>query len=405
MNRIVRRLCSAAFVAAIATFILGTTSGRAESNTGVAQGTIINASTGKPVAGTTVTVQTFKKMERIDLQELMTDAEGRFQVAGLANEPDNRYIVKTTYAGISYSLKEAINPAAAQEAVKLFVYDTTTSTDGISIASISIAITSVDGATGLIQVLEYATFKNATNLAFVGSLVSDPQKGGVLRIPLPNTTLDLELGDGFSEAGVVTGPSEMITRDPVHPGTLGLLYAYKIPFTTSSTMMSRGFIYPIDKVVFLTAQNGPSPSSPLLTSAETVNINGKSNFSLSAQNLKPGTPITVTLDGLPKLRPPGAGLSSDTALRGIGIGLMALSTVAVGVYALMLRRRPLLAAAGVAADPLAEERRGLMRAAAELDSRFKAGGVAKGAYEDARRKIKLRLTDVSLLLDERAAPR
>lgn len=403
MSRTFRRIGAAGLVIALGLLALGMAPAMAQSNNGIAQGTVINASTGEPVAGATVTVQVFKKMEQLDQKDLTTDAKGRFQVAGLPNNSDNRYIVKTQHQGISYPLDQAINPTTSQEPVKLFIYDTTTSTDGISIASVSVAVTSVNGSTGLIQVLEYATFKNATNLAFVGSLVSDPQQGGVLRIPVPSTTLDLELGDGFSDAGVLTGRSEIITRDAVHPGTLGLLYAYKVPFTAASMVLSRSFIYPIDKVIFLTAQNGPSPSSPLLTTVETVNINGKSNFSLSAQNIRPGTPITVTLNGLPKLVPPDSGLSSDTALRGIGIGLMALLVVAVGAYALMLRRRPAVAAAGAAMDPLWEERSGLVRTVAELDMRFAAGALAKDDYEDSRRRVKLRLTDVTLLLKERGA--
>jgi hypothetical protein len=366
-------------------------------DTGVAEGIVRNGTTNAPAEGLPVMVQVYSKMTLLAEHQAVTDGSGRFAVAGLPAGPDNRYIVSLTYAGVKYGPPQAINPNEAQHPVVVTVYETTSSAEALSVLTASIAVTSVDAASGLIQVLEVVTLANRGDRAYVGDLLSDPEKGAVLRLPLPGPALDLELGDGFMEMPLAT-PLEMRTKTPAFPGETVFVYAYKLPYEGRTYQMRRAFEYPVERAALIVSASGPAAMSQDLTTRETVSIDDKAHVSLSRRGVPAGQEVAVTLSGLPIPAAPGqAGPALDTALRGVAIGMAALALAVVALYVLV-RRRP--AAVPTAAGPWAPERAALIKAIASLDDGLERGSISRERHAAERARLKERLTDVALLMQD-----
>lgn len=376
---------------------------------GVVEGVVVNRTT-DAAAAASVQLQVFNKMDQVGERKAEADAQGRFRFDSLDTGPDIRYVLSANYGGVDYAAPEAVNPNTPQGPITLSVYDTTTSDADISIVTASIAIPDIDRTTGLIQALEVVTFTNKGNRTYVGSLLSDPARGGVLKLDFPQDALDISLGDGFGPANPTATEGGLLTRQPVPPGPVVLVYAYKLPFATQDYTLARTFAYPTEKVNFLIAAGGPRPASSLLTDVRTVNIAGTPNLALSGQGIGAGQPIVVNLSGLPPLVAPGSaqgGPQLDTALRWAAIGLMAVGLAASGLYVMLSRRRLRRAtASAVAADlrGLESERRELVASLAAMDERFQAGGMPRADYDPARRRLKQRLLDIMLIIRETPGP-
>ncbi len=388
----------------LAALILGTAAPARAQMTGVAEGTVVNGTSGAHAAGLPVKVQVFERMTLLEERRVTTDAEGWFRTDGLPAGADNRYIVSVEYAGLSYKLDQAINPALAQEPVVFTVYETMASAEAVSILSASMAITSIDPTTALMQVLEVITVANRSNVAYVGDLLSDPEKGGVIMLPLGGPALDIELGDGFTEMPRATA-TKLTTTTPAFPGETVLVYAYKLPYQGAGYQIERAFDLPVERSSFLIAAGGPKAVSKELGTSATVDINGKLNASLSGKGFASGQKLVVSLTGLPPIQMPassGGGVSLDTILRGTSIALMALALVAVALYSLARRRKGLVPAIATSSenDALTAQRAALVKSIADLDDRFQVGVISRQHYEDARTEMKRRLTEVVLLLQE-----
>ena len=143
------------------------------------------------------------------------------------------------------------------------------------------------------------TVDNRSKLAFVGDLLTNPEKGGVLRIPLVGPGLDLEIGDGFGNDGVLATSTGMITRTPLFPGQTVLVFDYKTVYDQKTLSVSRSFPYPVARASFVIRANGPKAASPQLPTSETVSIDSVPSIVLSGRGFAPGDAVTVNLTGLP----------------------------------------------------------------------------------------------------------
>ena len=368
---------------------------------GVLEGRVVNGTTGEPVSGADVRVSVFRRMTQITDQRHPAGPEGLYRLEGLPVEPDIRYIVSVQHQGVRY-LADAVDPNQGTSSADVTVYETTTSSDAVSVLRGSVAVPSIDPQTGLLQVLAVVTFVNRGNRTYVGE-TPDDNGTGVLRVPLPRDALDLVLGDGFSPEGPIRTPEGVAGRLPLPPGESVRVFAYKLPYTGPARSVEMRYAYPVERATFVISTELPRPSSDRLTHVETVDINGALNFSLSAEDIGPGEPVVVTLSGLPDIVVPGSGGGGlDTALRGTGIGLLALLLAGSVLYTVGARRRGTAAIGGGGSGALDQERLSLVKSIAELDERFETGGIAEEHYERLRAGAKQRLMDILMLIREEA---
>ncbi|MCL0101484.1 hypothetical protein M1O29_00145 [Dehalococcoidia bacterium] len=375
-------------------------------NQGAIRGVVANGTTNTFVPDVHVLLQIIRNGIPMETLETKTDAEGHFRFPDLPLSGGILYTASTEYDGVIYKTS-TIEPTQLETPVHIVVYETTTSDSDIGILKASMAVSSVDESTGLIQLLEVITFINKGTETYVGKVPEGSSFRGVLRLHLPPASLDLNLGSGFSPDGPLPASDGLLTRAAVPPGELLLIYAYKIPFTSDTHTIEKLYAYAADEATFLISTAGPRPSSGQLTDVTTVNVNNTPNFSLSGTNVARGKPILVTLTNLPHLLPPRTGgtkVQLDTALRWVGIAGMLALLVTLALYTMLNGTGSVRSVEDTILEShtLEQEHVNLVASIAELDKQFELGLFVEADYEITRASLKDRLLDILLLIQEQS---
>ena len=372
---------------------------------GVVEGRVVNLTTGAGDVGVTpVLLRKFRRMTELESQQGATDATGRFRFDALEVDPDVRYFVEAGYRDVAYR-SEAIDLVADPSPIEVGVFDTTQSSADITIETALLEFSRADGSLGTVAVSERLTFINAGDKTFVGDLFSNPETGGVLRLPVPAAAFDASLGHGFGPEGIRPVVGGMLGQTPVLPGETVLIYGYALPYLDTALTVERSYAYPVGDLFVLSPAGGPGLSSVGLASQGVVEFEGNSFTVLTGRDLAAGEVAGVDLTGLPRFAAPGTGgVSSDTVLRGIAIGMMAVVVAGVFLYTVGDKRRQVQAASsGLAA--LGEERKALIASLADLDQRRDAGAIAADEHGSLREARKRRLIDIMLLMREETEER
>ncbi len=369
-------------------------------NAGVVEGRVVNLTTGAGDLGVIpVLLRKFRRMTEVESEQGSTDAEGSFRFDALEVDPDIRYFVEAGYQEVAYR-SEAIDLVADPSPIEVVVFDTMESSAGIVIETALVEFSRADGSRGTVAVSERLTIINPGDKTFVGDLFSNPEAGGVLRLPVPAEAFDASLGHGFGPEGVRTVIGGMLGQTPVLPGETVLIYGYALPYLETGLTVERSYAYPVLDLFVLSPAGGPGLASARLASQGVVEFQGNSFTVLTGRDMPAREAVSVDLTGLPRFATPGSGgVSSDTVLRGIGIGMMAVVVAGVFVYTGRNRRQQVQAVpAGVAA--LVEERMALTGYLAEMDDQLDAGSIAAEEHENLREAGKRRLIDVMMLMRE-----
>ena len=334
-----------------------------------------------------------------------TDGQGFFRFEGLEADPAVRYVVQAGYREIAYR-SGPIRIENGLGSAEVSVFETTDSDQLVSIRRASVALPSVDEESGLLGVLEIISFRNAGDRTFVGDLLSNPEDGGVVRIPLPPNAVEVNLGHGFGPDGFSTFDGGVINKAPLLPGESEMIVAYAVPYIETTAGLEKRYFYRVDNVTVLIPERVGLVVSPHLDEVGLVDIEGTPNILLTGEGLRAGESFRLTVSELPRFASAGGGgVAFDTALRGAAIGMMAVVAVGAMLYGYRRRgRRVVEAGAAVAeAGALEREHGDLVTSIAQLDDDYEAGLISKESHELARYGRKRRLVDVLLLLREQPA--
>ena len=371
---------------------------------GVIEGLVVNGTPGGPPIGSIpVSLRSFRDNTQVEELVAETDPEGRFRFEELEVSPGVLYFVLAGYQDVAYS-SEAIDLSEEPAFLELPVFETTTSDVEVSIQTALIEIARPDPSAGIVAVSERVTFVNGGGRTYVGDLFTNPESGGVLRIPMLEDAFGFNLGHGFGPEGVLAAPGGFVGMTPIPPGETVLIYGYSLSYIGGELSFDRRYAYPVGDFFVLIPEGAAEPSGPGLTLLGPIEFGGNPFLVLEGQEIALGEGVSVTLSGLPNPSL-GGGLSLDTALRGTAIGLMALLVVGLALYAIVARRRQPLPAGGdglAELHALDEERLALISSIAELDDSLEAGQLGGEEYERPRRRRKQRLIDVMLLISERS---
>ncbi len=375
--------------------------------TGVVEGRVVNATPdGPPIGAIPLTLRTFRRMTQESETLGRTDAQGRFRFEGLEVHPDIRYFVQAGYQNVAYRSR-AIDLVREPGPVEVSVWETTTADAGIFIRRASIAVPESQPQQGFVTFLEVVTVVNESGRTFVGSLFTDPQAGGSVRLPLPDGVVNVSLGHGFEPDGARAAPGGMIGLAPLPPGEQELVFTYAVPYTETALTLRRLYAYRVDSVQVVLPASGPRAASASLELVGPVDIEGRPHVLLTGGRIAPGDVLALRLSELPRfvsLRDGGPSL--DTALRGAVVGAMAVALATALSYAIVVRRRRHpglpgyvgISLAGL--DALERERHELVAALAELEDRRETDRVGQPDYERLRFRQRGRLTDVLMLIRE-----
>lgn len=394
MKRILASLALAAL------FLMAAASGGAAQTPtpkGVISGQVINGTAGAPLPqGLTVTLQGLKGTEFLPAQTTTADTEGRFQFAGLETGGDYSYIVYTEYLGIQYGT-DALKFASGQTQLDatVFIYETTTSDEAISISRIHFIITVTDGA---LAVDEVQSFSNSGDRTFIGAEPVAGARRTTVRFAPPPQAQNVQVDEGADTGRFVQTADGYADTLPVIPGqsTLQVILSYVIPYDPASTRLTTTFLYPARAVNVFLSDSGVEMSSQQMVLMGTMGTGAQAYIGYVGQNFAKGDTLALEFKGAAKARgtttTPAGGMST-TGYVLIAGGLVLLLVALAVAYSATRRRQPVVAA-GAEPLPCDDECEEILAAIADLDDLFESGELDEDTYRRRRQALKARLLEI-----------
>ncbi|MBI4340055.1 MAG: hypothetical protein HY680_08910 [Chloroflexi bacterium] len=311
------------------------------------------------------------------------DSSGGFVFEGIPSDA-SLYSLATTYLDIRYGLD--VGPADDLSAVKLLVYEASSSMEQISFARSSLLVSGVNAEDRRLSFLELMQVVNAGDRTFV----PDQSQGMVfLRFPLPPGAADLDVQADLPEGQAIQIDRGFAITSPVPPGEHTIGYSYNAPYQGGAFELSRTYLSGAGTFRALVPESLGQASSSNLSVQRGTMIGDQAYWLLEGANIAPGGSVNFRIQGLPQ---PGLW---DRA-RSLGSGnlryLAAPLALAMGLAVLLLvwmfrrgGRAPVEAAAQVS------DRDALLRAIAALDDRRAAGQMEEEAYQEQRSALKAQL--------------
>jgi hypothetical protein len=301
-------------------------------------GTVVNG-TGEqsPVADQEVVLQGVSHGEQAAIlqpQVTVTGADGSFRFDGLPLSEENSFLVFVTYGDIEYQSRDVqLTTAAPSADLDMEVYESTT-TDGAVRVALDHIVLEADAQTQAVKVLEVFQVANDGDLAYVSA--EDAQTDATLQFSLPSDATQVSVITGVEPQDLVRTATGLADTNPLVPGEKEVALAYDLPYAESDLVFEKTLPYPTDRIAILIKDEGFTVSSPTLSTSEPVEMGDETYTSLSADSLPAGTPIEVSLSGLPTGGGSDGG-SPDFLLPLLAIGLAAALGIAV-LYPRLRRR-------------------------------------------------------------------
>ena len=219
--------------------------------------TVVNGTTGQPMAGHEVVLLNHSAEEGPDqtLARVVTDGDGRYEFTGLAAD-GSHYVVATRYLEIPYLTGHIpLVPGAGRIDTLLQVFDITTEETALVHSAIHLVI---DTGPEILNVTEIIVVENRGILTFA----PPPGVGLGLVYNLPAAAFGLQpMMEGLqhTERG-------LLFSAPIPPGVSRIVYAYNVDRASIDHRFNRQMDYDVDHVqVFV------SPSSQTVTATNLTN--------------------------------------------------------------------------------------------------------------------------------------
>lgn len=388
MDRTIARLLAALCLVAAA--LLLAPAGAPAASGGTLEGTLTNATTGKPIANAPVRLYWAKGQEPQPEKRTRTDASGGFRFAGLPVGAEYAYVTYAVHQGVEYT-SERVNLTAKQPArnVTLEVYEATPLDSAVKVKAGSVVVLDVNKESQSMFVLETFVFQNDTKRTF--RPVVDGPRGpmGLLRFSLPPNASQLSAMGELASREVIQTDRGFGTNLPIRPGQTEVSFTYQVPYRDPAGVLEFDLTmpYPTEDFRLLVPRNGPRIMSPQLRPDKPVQLfqsPGDAYDVMAGGDMPARTRISVAATGLPVnihfLRP------DNPVLWAISGGTLA---ALVGLALLLWRRNG--GAGGALPARAADESAGLIAALAALDEQYERGVLAEQAYRRERELRRQRL--------------
>ncbi|MDH7488427.1 MAG: hypothetical protein QHH80_02830 [Anaerolineae bacterium] len=364
---------------------------------GIISGQVVNGTAGAALPpGLTVTLQGFKGTEFLPSQTATADAEGRFQFSGLETGSDYSYIAYTEYLGIQYGTDALkFDSGQTQLDATVFIYETTTSDEAISISRIHYIITV---SAGMLAVDEVQSFSNSGDRTYIGAEPVAGARRTTVRFAPPPQAQDVQVDEGADTGRFVQTDDGFADTLPVIPGqsTLQVILSYVIPYDPASTRLTTTFLYPTKAVNVFLSDSGVEMSSERMIRMGTMGAGAQAYIGYVGQDFAVGDTLTLEFKGAAKAgtttAAPAGGMSTTGYI--LIAGGLALLLMALALAYPALRRRQPSAAVEPTSAPCDDECEELLAAIADLDDLFEAGDLDEETYRRRRQALKARLLEI-----------
>lgn len=271
-------LCLLLFVCSLA---------RAESIEGI----VTNGTRNRPQASAAISLLKLDQGMQ-PIRETTTDTQGRYRFADVPADTGASYLVRVTYAGVTYH-KPALFQSGTAARVDVEVYERTSSEKAIAVDVHGIAF---DPSEGRLRVREAYAVANQTRppLTVYG-------EGGTFRFALPTNVKDVELsmqaptGMPLEQTPVEKLPGQYAVDFPLRPGTTQVRLSYSLDYPVARAQMALRSFYAVNHTQVFIPSTGVELSSRSLTPLGTDSERQLSIY--GAENLSAGSVVEFEVSG------------------------------------------------------------------------------------------------------------
>ena len=335
--------------------------------------TVVNGTTGQPMAGHEVLLLNHSAQEGPDqtLARVVTDGDGRYEFNGLATD-GSHYVIATRYLEIPYLTGHIpLEPGTGRVDTLLQVFDITTDESALVHSAVHLVI---DVGPEILNVTEIIVVENRGILTFA----PPPGLGVGLVYNLPAAAFGLQpMMEGLqhTERG-------LLFSAPVPPGVSRVVYAYNVDRASIDHRFNRQMDYDVERVQVLV-----SPSSQTVTATNLTNDGvqqiAADEYLLLSNRVGVGRGMSVEV-AFPRV------LAWQDVMKWGMLGFVVL-IVAAGLV-VGIRVKPEQPDEPPALSDLSpeDERKyaAIVQALAALDDQFAVGGLDPDAYRTRRARLK-----------------
>ena len=182
-----------------------------------------------------VTVELFHRNAKIKQYDLHADKTFSVTLSDVPIMPPVQGVVTVKHNGLTQQIMTPeLSPDAPAQSVEMKVFDATEAPPVWNVA-MQHMILEWDAQDHSVRVTEMISTSTQGDRAWLGAKTAetapaDGAKGRVtLTIPLPPGVEEVELGDGFTEAGCRIEGGKLVTGDPLFPGRAEWRFSYVLP--------------------------------------------------------------------------------------------------------------------------------------------------------------------------------
>ncbi len=335
--------------------------------------TVVNGTTGLPMAGHEVTLMRHSSEEGAEetLSRVVTDRGGRYEFTGLPAD-GSHYVVATRYLEIPYLTEHIpLEPSAGNQETVLHVFEITTEETALVHSAVHLVI---DANPDILNITEIIVVENRGNSTFA----PPPGVGLGLIYSLPPAAFGLQpMVEGLQHTD-----RGLLFSAPVPPGTARIVYAYNVDRASIDHRLARKMDYDVDRVQVLVSPSSETVTTVNLTNDGAQQVGDQEYLLLSNRvGLQQGMSVEVAF--------PVILVWQDVMKWGM-LGFAVL-IVAAGLV-VGIRVKPDQSDDPPAPAELApeDERKyaAIIQAMADLDDRYAAGNLAEKSYRSRREGLK-----------------
>jgi mono/diheme cytochrome c family protein len=376
---------------------------------GVIAGALSNGTTGEMLGETQVLLRAFTpEFEETLTLTTTTDVNGAFRFDVADVPPNWIYIAGATFGDLNFSSgADQLSFSRTTLDMPITVYDKTSDTAAVNIAQLHIVL---EFAEDVVQVSQLYVVNNGQDAVFVGP-TGDPAQG-VMEVAVPEGAEKIAFSRSFGSMESFLPATDFVRTArgwadplPLRPGdgALTLLVSYELPFSSGMSIAHPIFYETATTTIILpdagvTVTNTPWVEQPPQTLGE-----GQTFLNFSGPGVPAGETITMVLEGRPSVvtDASGAAVVNRDQTTELLIGGGALLLAAVGGIFLwrywqgrgngdmeVWEDETEAAVAGSAGKDA------LLRAIADLDNAYEAGGIEETVYQARRAELKRQLAAI-----------
>ncbi len=322
--------------------------------------------------------------------ESPVNPDGTYSFTGIEFPLNRAFLVITSFGGVEYQSDPVfVKDPTTNYSIPITIYDETNDFNVLTFDQVHLKFDY--SSKDIVQVTEVYIVTNPGKQVVV--VTSNGTTIPFMPTPVGASNVQFQLSQGSAQLLNATGGFAIL------PGTdkqYGFVVSFSMPYGRS-LKFNQPFSLPVPSLTVFVPQ-GMRLSGEQLTAAGTQTIQNQSYLMYQSNNMASGSLLSLTISGKPGT-PAGFQFNRQTIVW-IGIGVIGILLIGLGIYLYLRDRARILKEDNkenegkMEEDALGEDSDTIMDAMIALDDQYKAGEIAKEAYEKRRFELKERLKGI-----------